>query len=103
MAFDSVFRDALQRLKEGGCAFGLIASNTPHARLHAIREGLDFPVVSILEEVTRATVELGVSHALIVGTAVTMRAEHYPLLLRDAGVTPNDRFDDATIQRVCNG
>nr|WP_245223734.1 aspartate/glutamate racemase family protein [Ruegeria sp. HKCCSA071] len=36
-AFDAVFRDALLTLERAGCDFGIIASNTPHARLHAIR------------------------------------------------------------------
>ena len=34
--FDAVFRKALLNLERTGCDFAIIASNTPHARLHEI-------------------------------------------------------------------
>ena len=86
--FDAVFRDCFRRLQTAGCDVGLIASNTPHARLAAICQGLDLPILSILDATVTATKALGVGHALVLGTAVTMRAGAYDALLRAAGVTP---------------
>lgn len=90
--FDAVFRDCFRRLHASGCDFGLIASNTPHARLPAIRQGLDLPLLSILDETARAAAGLGVRHALVLGTSVTMEGGHYPQVLGDHGLMPNDPF-----------
>ncbi len=98
--FDTVFRDAFRRLQAGGCDFGLIASNTPHARLHAIRQGLDLPVLSIVEEAVRETSRLGATRALILGTSVTMRGDLYPRRLRELGIEPNPRLPEAQIEAM---
>ena len=99
-AFDTVFRDAFRRLETAGCDFGLIASNTPHARLDAIRQGLGLPVLSIIEETARETQRLGTTHALVLGTAVTMRSDLYPRRLRALGIEPNPRLPEAEIEAM---
>lgn len=98
--FDAVFRDAFLRLQAAGCDFGIIASNTPHARLHAIREGLDLPVIDMIEANARATAELGVSQALVLGTSVTMRGTRYAEALRTCGVEPNPPLPEAEIEAM---
>ena len=60
-AFDAVFREALLTLEHAGCDFGIIASNTPHARLHAIREGVSMPILSIFDATADATASTGAS------------------------------------------
>ncbi len=95
--FDAVFHAAFRRLQAAGCDFGIIASNTPHARLHAIRQGLDLPIISMIDETARDTQRLGVTHALVLGTAVTMRGDLYPDRLRALGIAPNQRLPDAEI------
>lgn len=95
--FDAVFRDAFRRLEAAGCDFGLLASNTPHARLHAIREGLDLPVLDMIAENARAAAATGALRALVLGTSVTMQAELYPRALRALGVEPNARLPEAEI------
>lgn len=99
-AYDEVFRAAFRRLKAAGCDFGIIASNTPHARLDAIREGLDLPIISIVEETVRETARLGTPRALILGTSVTMRADLYPKRLVEAGIAPNPRLPEAEIDAI---
>jgi aspartate racemase len=96
-AFDAIFRDAFRRLEAADCNFGIIASNTPHARLHAIRQGLDLPIISIIEETARQTQRIGAARALILGTSVTMRGDLYPDQLRALGIEPNPRLADAEI------
>ena len=96
-AYDAAFRDALLRLQASGCDFGLISNNTSHTRLQTIREGVDMPIISILEETTGATRASGARHALVLGTSVTMRAGDYNNALRAHGITPNPRLPEDVI------
>ncbi len=96
-AFDSAFRDALLRLQAGGCDVGLIANNTSHNRLHSIRQGVDMPIVSIIDETAKATKAAGFEHALFLGTSVTMRSDAYAEALATLGITANARLSDDVI------
>jgi aspartate racemase len=98
--FDAIFRETFQQLEQAGCDFGLIASNTPHARLDAIHQGLGLPIISIIEETARHTASTGAASALVLGTAVTMRSELYPARLRALGVVPNQRLPEAEIDAM---
>ena len=98
--FDAHFRDTFRRLQAAGCDFAMIASNTPHARLQAIRQGLDLPILSIIDEAARATACLGLTRALVLGTAVTMRSDLYAQSLRALGIAPNDQLPDAQIDAM---
>lgn len=95
--YDGAFRDALLRLEGAGCDFGIIANNASHTRLHSIRNGLELPIVSILEETADVAKASGATKALVLGTDVTMRADDYANVLRDRGITPNTRLSDDTI------
>lgn len=96
-AYDAVIRDALLRLRNAGCDFVIIANNTMHTRLHAIRGGVDIPIVSILETTAEATRKSGATRALVLGTSVTMRADDYAQALQSQNIEANGRLDDATI------
>ena len=96
-AYDAAFRDALLRLQQAGCDFGLIANNTSHTRLPSIRTGLDIPVISILEEVAKTTRSAGFQNALVLGTSVTMRSHDYSTALAAHGVRANDPLPEDVI------
>lgn len=98
--FDAVIRDALKRLEAAGCDFAIIANNTMHTRLHALRRGLAMPVLSILDVVAEAAAATGAKRALVLGTSVTMRAGDYRTALAARGVTANDRLADDVIDRM---
>ncbi|UAB88013.1 aspartate/glutamate racemase family protein [Ruegeria sp. SCSIO 43209] len=99
-AFDAVFREALLTLEHAGCDFGIIASNTPHARLHAIREGVSMPILSIFDATADATVLTGATNALVLGTAVTMQATNYADRLAAEGITANTRLPEPEIAEM---
>ena len=99
-AFDAVFRDALLTLEQAGCDFGIIASNTPHARLHAIRQGVTMPILSIFDATAVATKTTGAKSALVLGTSVTMQARHYAERLAAEGITANDRLPEDQIAEM---
>ncbi len=98
--FDAVFRDALLTLERAGCDFGIIASNTPHARLHAIRQGVSMPILSIFDATAEATATTAASNALVLGTTVTMQADNYAQCLAAKGITANARLPDAEIAEM---
>ncbi|MEM8731092.1 MAG: aspartate/glutamate racemase family protein [Pseudomonadota bacterium] len=98
--FDAVFRAALLNLERVGCAFAIIASNTPHARLHAIRHGVSLPILSILDETARATAQAGAEHAVVLGTSVTMQDDGYAKALARVGIGANARMPEAEIQTM---
>jgi aspartate racemase len=98
--FDATYRDALRRLQQAGCDFGIIASNTPHTRLRSIRNGLGLPIISILDETVHVARSLGVQSALVLGTDVIMRSDDYPAILRANNVEPNSRLPDNLIDEL---
>lgn len=98
--FDAVFRDALLTLQNAGCDFAIIASNTPHARLHAIQLGVSMPILSIFDATAEATAQTGLTRALVLGTTVTMQARDYANTLSGFGITANDPLSDAEIAEM---
>ena len=96
--YDNIFKDAFVRLKKAGADFGMIASNTPHMRLESIRQGLDFPVVSILDTTASLAAEYGALNALVLGTPVTMKSAVYPKALTEHKVTSLPQPNEATIE-----
>lgn len=100
VAFDAVFREALLTLENAGCDFGIIASNTPHARLHAIRQGVSMPILSIFDATAEVTASTGASRALVLGTTVTMQATNYADRLAKESITANDRLPEAEIAEM---
>ncbi|MEJ6004737.1 GNAT family N-acetyltransferase [Paucibacter sp. AS339] len=101
--FDAYFLAALLRLQASGADFALIASNTPHNRLEAIRRGVDIPVLSIFEVVAQACAAAGVSQLLILGTEPTMQGQALPEVLSQHGIgscVPVDAADRALLAEL---
>lgn len=99
-AFDAVFREALLTLQNAGCDFGIIASNTPHARLHAIREGVSMPILSIFDATADATASTSATKALVLGTTVTMQARNYADRLAAESIIANARLPEPEIAEM---
>lgn len=99
-AFDAVFRDALLTLQAAGCDFAVIASNTPHARLHAIRQGVTLPILSIYEATAEVAATTGKPRALVLGTRVTMQSPNYGAALAGHGVEGNANMADPEINEM---
>ena len=99
-AFDAVFREAMLTLERAGCDFAVIASNTPHARLHAIRDGVMMPVLSIFDATAKAAAQTGAANALVLGTTVTMQARNYAAVLAEHGITANETLPEAEVAEM---
>ncbi|UWQ28485.1 aspartate/glutamate racemase family protein [Leisingera sp. M523] len=98
--FDAVFREAMLTLERAGCDFAIIASNTPHARLHAIRDGVVMPVLSIFDATAEAAAQTGAIQALVLGTAVTMQDRNYAHVLAAHGISANDTLPQDEIAEM---
>ena len=96
--YESIFRDTFRRLQKADAEFGMIASNTPHMRLHRICEGLDFPVVSILDTTAGAVAAAGGRNALSLGTPMTMRSDVYPRTMAGHSIAALPPPDDKDIE-----
>jgi len=95
--------DLLERLRLAGAEIGALTANTPHAYLNEIRTQTSLPLVSIVSATRDAAGDLGLEHALLLGTRTTVEAEMYPREFAEAGirvVLPGDEdceFLDHTI------
>lgn len=96
--YDQIFKQAFIRLQNAGADFGMIASNTPHMRLHSIRRDLDFPIVSILETTSAAVVSMQGQRALVLGTPVTMKSSVYPAVMKESGIEVIDTPTEEDIE-----
>ncbi|MEL7465177.1 MAG: aspartate/glutamate racemase family protein [Pseudomonadota bacterium] len=99
-AFDAVIRSALDRLQAAGCDFAIIANNTFHTRLHALREGLEMEILSILDAAAEAAKATGARRALVLGTSVTMRSQAYAKALAPHGIEANPPLPDAVVDQM---
>jgi len=98
--FDDYHRAALKRLEASGADFALMASNTPHHRFTEIVRGITIPVISIFDEVAKASARLGASAVLILGTPLTMRSPVFRGAFAQSGVEaagPRDEAARATV------
>ncbi|UCC11312.1 MAG: amino acid racemase, partial [candidate division WOR-3 bacterium] len=69
--------DAVQRLKQAGADFALIASNTPHIVFDRLAQQAPIPLISIVEETAREALQRGLKKLGLLGTHVTMTSDFY--------------------------
>lgn len=98
--YDDAIRQALLRLEASGCDFAVIANNTMHSRLHAIRRGVGMEVLSMIDVAAAAAAGTGARRALVLGTSVTMRSPVYRDALQKLGVTADPTPDAAEIEAM---
>ncbi len=100
--FDRYHRDALQRLQRSGAEIACIASNTPHHRLRAITDGLELPVVDIVDAVAELCARHGVQRLLVLGTSLTMTSPEIAARYARHGISPTapDRTDWAQLESL---
>jgi aspartate racemase len=75
--FDEYHHRALKRLEASGADFAIMASNTPHHRFEAIVQGIQIPVISILDAVAKESARIGATQVVLLGTAHTMNSPRF--------------------------
>lgn len=73
-------------LEKSGADFGILPCNTLHKYIKDIRESVDFPFLSILEETASIIRSRGVKNIGILATESTIQNRIYEEALRDDGV-----------------
>jgi aspartate racemase len=89
-------RSAALHLENAGADFILIATNTMHLVVDAVRAGISIPVLSLLDVVGAELSAQGVQTAGLLGTRFTMESSLYPDALEEYGIQiavpdPEDR------------
>jgi aspartate racemase len=92
----------LEGLRGAGADFGLIATNTMHIVLDAVRKSVGMPLLSIVDATADAVLAKGIGKVGLLGTVFTMREAFYRDGLAARGVeaiTPAEP-DQLTINAV---
>lgn len=64
-------------LKQSGCDFGVIASNTPHKVFNEVKGRTTLPLLSIIEVTRDYAASKGLKKVLLLGTKYTMTSDFY--------------------------
>lgn len=89
--------EKLENLKNCGCDFGVIASNTPHRVFNEIEERTSLPLISIVETTCEYAGKLGTKKLCLMGTRFTMSSDFYQNVFEKKGielVVPNKEEQD---------
>jgi len=103
--FDEYHRSALKRLEAGGAECAVMAANTPHHRFAAITQGIEIPVINLLDTVAKASSQIGVPEVLILGTALVMRSAEFRAAFSKYGIAaagPADASECAATVALVN-
>jgi len=85
--------DAAKRLEAGGADFIVIPCNSVHIFINEVRESVNIPVLSIIEETTKFLEEKNINEVGILATSATLRKRLYEDKLNAKKIavhTPNE-------------
>lgn len=78
---------AAKSLEAAGADFIVIASNTMHLVVEEVRKTVGIPILSLLDVVTDAIVEKGLTQVGLIGTKFSMEQGFYQKALAQKGIT----------------
>ncbi len=82
------FLEELQRLKNAGADFALLAANTSHIVFDELERQSPIPLLSIVEATCVAAAQVaGLQRLALFGTRFTMQGDFYPRVFEKAGLT----------------
>ena len=67
----------INTLNKAGADFGFISANTPHVVFNSLKELSPIPLISIVEEASKKTKEMGLKKVGLLGTGFTMQSSFY--------------------------
>ncbi len=83
----SIMVDAIQKLKDAGADFAVMASNTPHIVFDEIQPRSALPLLSIVEAAANAAARRGMKKIGLLGTKFTMGGTFYQRVFEGHGIT----------------
>ncbi len=87
-------RDAAKRLEKGGANFIVIPCNSVHIFIDEVRNAVNIPILSIVEETVKFLKEKNINEVGILATSATLRRKLYEEKLDDENIkvhTPNQK------------
>ena len=93
----SILAKKSDQLKNMGCDFGVIASNTPHRVFNEIVTKTSLPLISIVETTHEYAVKCGLKKLCLMGTRFTMSSDFYQKVFNQKSIeliVPNKEEQD---------
>jgi len=101
---------ALERLRDAGADFGIIATNTMHIVFEAVQKAVRMPLLSIVEATAEAIRTAGLNVVGLLGTVFTMRERFYRDGLARWGINVlvpgggwQERINEVIYGELCRG
>lgn len=86
--------DAAKRLEKGGADFIVIPCNSVHILIDEVRESVNIPVLSIVEETISLIKQKGISDIGLLATSATIRKKLYSDIFEQNGFSVNIPDDE---------
>lgn len=90
---NEIMADAAKRLQISGADFILIATNTMHLCIDAIKEVVEIPVLHIAQATSSTIIEKNIKKVALLGTKFTMEKDFYKSVLNENNIdviTPDE-------------
>ncbi len=101
---------ALERLREAGADFGLIATNTMHIVFEEVQRAVHMPLLSIIQATAEAILAARLQCVGLLGTVFTMSERFFREGLERSGITVlvpepdhQQRINEVIYQELCRG
>ena len=89
--------DAAKRLQIAGADFIVLATNTMHLCVEAIKEAVEIPILHIAQATSSAIINKNINTVALLGTKFTMEKDFYKSILTKNNIeviTPNEQERD---------
>ncbi|PLX02067.1 MAG: aspartate racemase [Marinilabiliales bacterium] len=94
---DILMADAAKRLQIAGADFIVLATNTMHLCVEAIKEAVEIPILHIAQATSSAIINKNINTVALLGTKFTMEKDFYKSILTKNNIeviTPNEQERD---------
>lgn len=94
---NDLMADAAKRLQLAGADFIILATNTMHLCVDAIKEAVDVPFLHIAQATSSAIIKNNIKKVALLGTKFTMEKDFYKSILNENNIeviTPNEEERD---------
>lgn len=104
-ALTKYLTNEIRKLQQGGADVGIIAANSPHIIFDRLKDDVDLPLISIVEETCKAVRKEGLSRVVLLGPRFTMQGGFYENVASRFGIeilTPTVRDQDYIHDKYMN-
>ena len=102
-SIEKALLEGLKTLKQAGCDFAVIATNTMHILFEKLQKQIDMPLISIVDATAEAIKAEGFKKIGLIGTQFSMTKPFYREGLKKHGidvVTPNQEDQDYIVKVI---